>query len=140
MIVISLINIMLNIMKVSSMLAISVTKNIQTRVVSQLILDLLSVHDGVKCAYNLCEKQYTQQTNLNRHIKYYGETTYNCNHCDKQYTEQNHLRRNIQSVHEGVKYACNQCDKQLSDQKGLKSHIQIVHEGVRYTCNLRDKQ
>ena len=58
-----------------------------------------------------------------------------CNQCDKQYSHQRHLTRHIQSVHEDVKYDCNQCDKQFKQQSSLTYHIQSIHEGVKYACN-----
>ena len=41
---------------------------------------------------------------------------YACDQCDKQFTQQSHLTRHIQSKHEGVKYACDQCDYQVTTQ------------------------
>ena len=65
---------------------------------------------------------------------------YACNQCDKQFTEQPKLTRHIKSVHEGVKYACNQYDHQATRQDRLTIHIQSVHEGVKYACNQCDYQ
>ena len=60
--------------------------------------------------------------------------------CDKQFTEQGCLKRHIESIHEGVKYPCNQCDKQFTEQGNLTKHVQAKHEGVKYACNQCDKQ
>ena len=57
---------------------------------------------------------------------------YPCHKCDKQYTQQNNLTKHIQSAHEGVKYDCNQCDYQATQQGILTKHIQSKHEGVKY--------
>ena len=65
---------------------------------------------------------------------------YACNQCDKHYTQQWILTRHIQSAHEGVKYACNQCDQQYAEHRNLIRHIQSEHEGVKYACDQCDYQ
>ena len=64
----------------------------------------------------------------------------NRNQCDRQFTAQRSLTRHIQSIHGGVKYVCNQCDHQFTTQSGLTKHIQSIHEGVKYACNQCDYQ
>ena len=60
---------------------------------------------------------------------------YSCNQCDKTFTLQGHLKRHILTVHEGVKYPCNQCDKTFTQQQHLKMHLVSVHEGVKFACD-----
>ena len=71
--------------------------------------------------------EYQNQTETKPIIKNVA-VKYTCNQCDKQYTEQKYLTRHIQSVHEGIKYACNQCDKQFTAQCSLTMHIQSIHK------------
>ena len=65
---------------------------------------------------------------------------FECHQCDKNYTQNSHLQVHIKSVHEGVRYACKQCEKQYADQSKLKTHIESKHEGVKYACNQCDYQ
>ena len=88
-----------------------------------------------------CDKQFTQQGSLSRHIHSAHESVkYACNQCDYQATRQDHLTIHIQSAHEGAKYACDQCDYQATQQRNLIRHIQSIHEGVKYACNQCDYQ
>ena len=64
-----------------------------------------TVHDGVKYPCDQCEKQFTQQSNLNKHIL---------------------------SPHEGIKYPCGQCTKQFTELGSLKKHMKAIHLKVKY--------
>ena len=83
-----------------------------------------------------CDKQYTQQSNLTRHIESAHQgVKYACSQCDLQFTQQVSLALHIKSIHDGVKYPCNQCDHQAKDRGNLTKHIQSIHEGVKYSCD-----
>ena len=63
--------------------------------------------------------------------QYRGEKNkrqYTCYQCEKQYTRQSNLKKHIQSVHAEIKYPCDLCDKQFTEKGHLKKHIQSVHK------------
>ena len=92
--------------------------------------------EGSKYSCNVCDKQYSDQSNLGKHIRsVHKGVKYACNQCNQQFTQQNNLTTHIKSKHEGVKYACNQCNYQAGYISHLTTHIQSKHEGVTYNCN-----
>ena len=92
--------------------------------------------DSMKYNCTPCDKQFSNQSHLSRHIKSKHEgVKYACNQCDYQAIKNSHLTTHIKSAHEGVKYTCNQCDQQYTTENGLNIHIQAIHQGVRYACD-----
>ena len=71
----------------------------------------------------------------NKKLTRTNDAKYRCDQCDKQYSDKSNLTKHIQSKHEGIKYACYECDYQATRQDNLTSHIQSLHEGVKYACN-----
>ena len=100
------------------------------------MISLYTVIPVVKCQIGL------HQNALHLHIEsvHEGIRKFVCDQCEKQFTQQIHLSRHIISVHEGVKFACDQCDKQFCDKFVLNRHIQSIHEGIKFACDLSGKQ
>ena len=71
-------------------------------------------------------KSITVNNTNKRKISAHEGVRYACNQCDKQFTTQQHLTRHIKSQHEGVKYDCNQCDYQGS-KDALSFHLKKRH-------------
>ena len=88
-------------------------------------------------ACNQCDKAYSAETSLQRHVKATHEGfRYSCNECDKHYTDQSALRIHNKTVHNPIE--CKECPFITATTKRLEEHIQKVHEGVRYPCNKCD--
>ena len=69
-----------------------------------------------------------------------GTSKYACDQCERQFSTQSNLIRHIQSLHEGTNYACDQCDFKANCQRQLTSHIQSKHESIKYACDQCDYQ
>ena len=55
-----------------------------------------------------------------------------CDQCDKSYTIQPDLNRHIRSIHDGIKdFKCTQCDYASGDVGNLNTHIKMVHDRIR---------
>lgn len=82
-------------------------------------------HNGVKSVKcSLCEKQYTSQTNLDRHIRimHKQERQHTCSTCQKTFAQLASLRIH-QSVHEAErKFGCDICNHKFKSEIHLKLH------------------
>ena len=55
---------------------------------------------------------------------------YQCDTCEKTFSRQHELNRHIITVHEGKRdYKCESCGKTFSFNQSLKKHVYTVHEG-----------
>lgn len=55
-----------------------------------------------------------------------GLKTFHCENCDKQFTDPSNLQRHIRSQHVGARsHACPECGKTFATSSGLKQHQHI---------------
>ena len=55
-----------------------------------------------------------------------------CDQCEKSYTIQPDLNRHIRTIHDGIKdYKCTQCDYACGDRGNLTKHIKQIHDKIR---------
>lgn len=84
----------------------------------------------IKC--HLCDKIYTNNRNLKRHIEmYHGEKgEFRCDVCPKVYTSNQSLRRHIKTRHyttDNAEYTCEYCNKTISGKENFYSHLSFFH-------------
>nr|XP_049695728.1 zinc finger protein 43-like [Helicoverpa armigera] len=101
-----------------------------------LIAHIQSVHsvtekDVIKC--HLCEKVYTNNRNLKRHVEmFHGEKgEFRCDICPKVYTSNQSLRRHARTRHSTdnqEQLTCNFCMKVIIGRENFESHIQFHHQ------------
>ena len=60
---------------------------------------------------------------------------FQCSKCDKQFTQQSNVNHHIRRAHEGLSFQCNECDKTFNQKINLMRHIKGIHEGIRFPCN-----
>ena len=51
-----------------------------------------------------------------------------CDICNKSFTQKSNLRQHVASVHEGKTFKCDFCSSNFTEKGGLKRHIKSVHE------------
>ena len=82
-----------------------------------------------------CDKQFSNQFSLDRHLKSVHEgVKYPCDQCNHKATLKDSLQKHIKAIHDGVKYPCLQCSYKASFQSDLLIHQKSVHKGVKYPC------
>ena len=52
---------------------------------------------------------------------------FHCHRCTKNYTDKSNLNRHIKSTHEGTKFPCTKCEYEGNQRSHLMRHIQTVH-------------
>jgi len=99
---------------------------------SNLSRHIRSQHEGVTFACNLCDYKAKQSTNLNYHkkAKHSDCNPFECPNCRKTFSDRSNLQRHIKSQHEGVVYPCNVCDYKAKQTTQLKAHIKSKHEEI----------
>lgn len=101
-----------------------------------LIAHIQAVHNVnkkgiIKC--HLCEKVYTNNRNLKRHIEmFHGERgEFRCSICPKVYTSNQSLRRHTRTRHYTdcqEQYQCDYCEQVIVGRDNLVSHISFFHK------------
>ena len=111
------------------------------------------IHEGTKsvlneeeklCKCSICNKEFTKESNLKRHISSVHERTkpYQCTSCGTEFSDPDSLKSHLLSVHEIEKvdkwqWKCSICNKEFGKEYNLKRHIASVHEKKKpYQCSL----
>ena len=90
-----------------------------------------------KC--KLCEKKFSQETDLNTHIANVHQAileltknekrSFECEICNYRYIAKSKLEAHISSVHEGKKpFKCECCDQSFAQKSKMKRDILSIHE------------
>ncbi|KAM8939804.1 putative transcription factor Ovo-like 1 isoform 2-T2 [Pelodytes ibericus] len=91
-----------------------------------------------RCA--LCEKSFSYQRMLNRHMKCHSEVKrHRCEHCGKGFNDTFDLKRHVRT-HTGVRpYKCSLCDKAFTQRCSLESHLKKIH-GVQQNYAYKERR
>jgi len=93
-----------------------------------------------KCTYKGCSKSYTNNSNLQRHIKdkHLKLKPHKCHYedCSKSFVYESELKRHIDMEHLKP-FKCDQCEKSFGSQQNLDQHISDVHLKLKpFECNV----
>lgn len=105
----------------------------------------MRVHDGdrpFECTYAGCNKKYTRQFHLTRHMKKSHESnkdqvkSFKCVHdnCDKVFSCENALYKHMKYSHEKRKFQCEHCPKAFVKHQHLKVHSFEHTKVLPYPC------
>ena len=92
-----------------------------------------------------CDKVYTQEGTLKKHIKVNhqeGVQRPKCDKCQKIFKDKDNLSRHVKRIHYKVdfrKWKCDLCDKYFGQQGALFTHNKI-HSGIKHPCTQCGKQ
>ncbi|CAH2324979.1 transcription factor Ovo-like 1 [Pelobates cultripes] len=88
----------------------------------------------------LCDKSFTYQRMLNRHMKCHSEVKrHQCEHCGKGFNDTFDLKRHVRT-HTGVRpYKCHLCDKAFTQRCSLESHLKKIH-GVQQNYAYKERR
>ncbi|KAM4722114.1 putative transcription factor Ovo-like 1 [Rhinophrynus dorsalis] len=91
-----------------------------------------------RCA--LCEKSFSYQRMLNRHMKCHSEVKrHRCEHCGKGFNDTFDLKRHVRT-HTGVRpYKCHLCEKAFTQRCSLESHLKKIH-GVQQNYAYKERR
>uniref|UniRef100_A0A8C4RN60 Uncharacterized protein n=1 Tax=Erpetoichthys calabaricus TaxID=27687 RepID=A0A8C4RN60_ERPCA len=117
----------------SSLPATGVTQTEAIKTDRQQVKKEIQIHTRKNCCLE-CGKQFTQQSDVNRHMKVHtGEKTYCCHECDKSFSRKSDLQRHSR-IHTGEKpHCCPECGKSFHRRSSLQRHIRI-HRGKKPHC------
>jgi hypothetical protein len=99
-----------------------------------------SIHEGIKFNCGICNKGFTQNNNLERHVLRVHEgikevyEKKKCNICNETILW-GHLKRHMETVHEKKTLQCNFCDAIFYRVDRLQFHLGTVHEESKFECN-----
>lgn len=105
----------------------------------------MRVHDGERpfeCTYTGCNKKYTRQFHLTRHIKKSHESnkdqvkSFKCvrDNCVKSFSCENALYKHMKYSHEKRKFQCEHCPKAFIKHQHLKVHSFEHTKVLPYPC------
>ena len=94
---------------------------------------------------SICEKQFSRQDKLTRHLKEVHEVYKNagkekselflCPSCNETFSRKETLMRHIQDIHKKSSHTCSVCNKEFSRKDALERHIQEIHdETKKFRC------
>ncbi|XP_041445961.1 putative transcription factor Ovo-like 1 isoform X2 [Xenopus laevis] len=88
----------------------------------------------------LCEKSFSFQRMLNRHMKCHSEVKrHRCEHCGKGFNDTFDLKRHVRT-HTGVRpYKCHLCEKAFTQRCSLESHLKKIH-GVQQSYAYKERR
>lgn len=106
-----------------------------------------SNNNKIKC--NICSVLLTTVSELNTHIKLHKQPIiFNCNYinCDKKYTSNGGLTKHIKIVHnKEINYRCDKCKYECFDKTRMIRHKSLIHNvkkqtqsykyNIDYICN-----
>ena len=95
-----------------------------------------------------CDKDFSQKSSLNLHIKRIHEGvkikehkySFPCTLCPHIAPRKSQLKLHMYSAHLNLKHKCNKCDKEFSAPFTLRKHVENVHQGVKHQCNICGSQ
>jgi len=96
--------------------------------------------DPSKFKCRICQKAFTLQRLLNRHMKCHSDVKrYLCTFCGKGFNDTFDLKRHTRT-HTGVRpYKCNLCEKSFTQRCSLESHCLKVH-GVAHQYDYKQRR
>ncbi|XP_055599441.1 transcriptional regulator ovo-like [Uranotaenia lowii] len=96
--------------------------------------------DQNKFVCRICQKSFTLQRLLNRHMKCHSDVKrYLCTFCGKGFNDTFDLKRHTRT-HTGVRpYKCNLCEKSFTQRCSLESHCLKVH-GVQHQYAYKERR
>ncbi|XP_051783791.1 tripartite motif-containing protein 16-like [Erpetoichthys calabaricus] len=117
----------------SSLPATGVTQTEAIKTDRQQVEKEIQIHTGKNCCLE-CGKQFTQQSDLNEHMKIHnGEKTYCCHECGMSFSRKSSLQRH-RRIHTGDKpHCCSECGKSFHRRSHLQRH-RTIHTGEKPHC------
>ena len=87
----------------------------------------IKVGDIYKCVD--CDEEFKTIMGAQIHKQtVHDKIRYDCHLCEKQFSQQSNLKTHIENHHQQMrKYKCDTCDYCFKDNRGLKRHIKNVH-------------
>ncbi|XP_046301178.1 putative transcription factor Ovo-like 1 isoform X1 [Marmota monax] len=89
---------------------------------------------------HICQKAFTYQRMLNRHMKCHNDVKRHlCTYCGKGFNDTFDLKRHVRT-HTGVRpYKCSLCDKAFTQRCSLESHLKKIH-GVQQKYAYKERR
>ncbi|XP_067637114.1 uncharacterized protein [Eurosta solidaginis] len=79
-----------------------------------------------------CNKRFSTQATLEKHMRTHDSPPFNCNECVKSFQNSTELQRHIADVHSRPRYLkCDQCNKRFFYMRELQAHVRKHAEEVQ---------
>ncbi|EJY57739.1 AAEL017521-PA [Aedes aegypti] len=116
------------------------SKLLQQTEVLKVSIDETGADQQSKFVCRICQKSFTLQRLLNRHMKCHSDVKrYLCTFCGKGFNDTFDLKRHTRT-HTGVRpYKCNLCEKSFTQRCSLESHCLKVH-GVQHQYAYKERR
>ena len=88
-----------------------------------------------------CEKCFTSEIRLKKHLKHAHIKPYKCNKCDYSTAAPSLLEKHVAVLHSGEKpYKCEKCGDSFPVEDYLNSHMKHSHDKTRpFVCSICEK-
>uniref|UniRef100_A0A1B0C8K9 C2H2-type domain-containing protein n=1 Tax=Lutzomyia longipalpis TaxID=7200 RepID=A0A1B0C8K9_LUTLO len=99
-----------------------------------------------KCSITGCDKSYSSEKFLKRHINRHNSKRHKCNECEVDYKDSQQLKIHVKKIHlkEEAPFKCVQCNKDSWTRRHMMSHrgerplkCEICGKGFIWKCGLK---
>ena len=90
------------------------------------------IGDRLKC--DQCDKDFSTNSNLQKHRKAHNSAPQKCNLCDHIYKTVESLKAHIADIHTAKRIECDECEKMFSTIARLNGHKKAIHVLKSFKC------
>ena len=129
-------------MKVYQVIVLSVIKPFNQQL---HLISIKNVHSGKYIFCETCDKQFSTNSNLNKHMKLHSVTitpeikdkgNFDCPKCGKECSYKRGMNEHMKKVHSFNEVICSTCDNIYKTASDLKRHINDSHAPIAELKNV----
>ena len=92
------------------------------------------IHGLLDLSCNRCNKKFSTQSNLNKHMRMHmGQFKNYCDKCKRGFVDSSHYKDHM-NEHEGIQYVCEFCNRSFKRKREHQYHLSVHTGEYRFKC------